>query len=273
MLDRRDFIAALAAFAGCSDAAPELPGPEEASKQPFEFVPHVVGANTAIAGWGFFEAVELLAELGFPTIEVQNLVGSLEPTPGEFPGFRVDQISAPERERIVASLAPFEHVTVHLPYSMPYILPEASDSVEAFETTFDAAALCGAKLAVLHPQPRETDLLQHWDVAVERIRRWADLAADRGFRIAVETGAPPSVPDCVRLLDEVGHENVGAALDVGHQANFAALSRFTSDQYPTADAIRAYNDLNLRLVDALGEKLLHLHIHDIEPRPGRSTSP
>ncbi len=266
-VDRRQFFtlaAGVAGWYGCG-AASDPSAPAEQAARPWDFVPYVVGANTAISGLGFFEAIDLLAGIGYPAVEVQNLLGTLEPTPGQFPGFRIDRVSQQERERIVAALEPFEYVTAHLPYSMPYIDPQADDAVAEFETTFDAAALVGAKVAVLHPQPHGTDLLANWSTAVERIRKWGSMAADRGFRIAVETGAPPSVPDCVRLLDEIGHDNVGSTLDVGHQARFAELAGFAKDQYGSSEAVRAYNDVNLQLVDALGDKLIHFHVHDIEP--------
>ncbi len=237
----------------------------ESASPSFEFVPYVIGANTAVSGMGFFEALELLHGIGFPTVEVQNLLGTLGPTPGEFPGLRIDQVSDEDKQRIVEALKPFEYVTAHLPYSMPYIQPDAAEAVAEFESTFDAAALVGAKMAVLHPQPHGTKLEDNWDTAVQRIRHWGDMGAERGFRIAVETSAPPSVPEFVRLIHEIGHDNVGATLDVGHQAHFAELARFTKEEYATKEAIRAYNDVNIQIVESLGDKLIHMHVHDIEP--------
>lgn len=261
-----------AAMLGCSQPRP---GRQATTRQGHEFVPHVVGANTAITGWGFFEAVELLAEIGFRTIEVQNLVGRLEPTPGAFPGFRFDQISAEDKQRIQAALEPFDHVTTHLPYpkSMPYILPDAGDAVAQLEIALDATELVGAKVAVLHPQPSGTDLYQHWSTAVERIRKWGSMASDRGFRLACETAMPNSIPDLVRFIEEIDHENVGVALDVGHQAEFKELAGIRPEDYGEPESIRAYNDLNIRIVEMLGEKLIHFHVHDIEPETWQEHKP
>lgn len=44
------------------------------------------------------------------------------------------------------------------------------------------------------------------------------------------------------------------------------------DRGPAA-GIKAYNDLNLELVDRLGAKLIHLHVHDIEPSTWREHKP
>lgn len=235
---------------------------------PHSFVPHVVGANTAITGYGFFEAVELLRTLGYRSIEVQNLVGALEPTEGAFPGFRFDQTSQADKERILAALAPFDAVTVHLPYEdwMPYIDPSDSEGLAALEMCLDAAGYLGAQLAVLHPQPRVGDIYTTWDTAVERVRKWGAMAEERGFRLACETAMPNSLPDLERFLDAVNHDNVGVTLDVGHQARWKELSEIPEADYAKPESIRAYNDLNIAITRALGSKLLHTHTHDIEPQ-------
>jgi len=263
-LDRRGFLALLASAAACNEPDNQGPG---STAQRYEFPTYVAGANTAIAGWGFFDAVELLAEIGFPTIEVQNLDGRLEPTEGKFPGFRLDELSEAEKERVRESLAPFERVTVHLPYpaEMNYIAPGADDSVAALERALDAAAFVGAKIAVLHPQPSGADLTADWSTAVERIRRWGSMAEDRGFRLACETSMPNSVPELLRFHDEIDNPAVGVTLDVGHQARFAELAQIEKSEYASDEGIRAYNDLNARIVRELGDRLIHLHVHDIEP--------
>ena len=53
----------------------------------FEFPRHFIGANTAISGYGLFEAIDLLRDLGFRTIEIQNLVGEPKPISGKFQEF------------------------------------------------------------------------------------------------------------------------------------------------------------------------------------------
>ena len=82
----------------------------------FEFPKHLIGANTAINGYGLFAAIDLLRDLGFRTIEIQNLVGAPEPTAGKFPGFRWEQSNDELRDRIKTALKDFELITTHLPY-------------------------------------------------------------------------------------------------------------------------------------------------------------
>jgi len=264
-MDRRCFLASLAgALAACG--ASQTP-PESADEAAFSFVPHVVGANTAISGYGLFEAIDTLRDIGFRTVEMQSFIGTPEPTEGEFPGFRPDRTSAENKERIAAAFEPFDAVTVHLPYEKwtPYLDPDTVEGVEYIDLCLDDAALLGAKVAVLHPQPKGGDLTAHWSTAVERIRRWGEMAADRGLRLACETSAPKSLPDVVRFIDEIGHDNVGVTLDVGHQAGFEELAHIPESEYATPEAIAAYNDLNVEIVETLGDKLFHVHTHDINP--------
>ncbi len=267
-LDRRCFLRSLCGTAAASlwrcsqpDLAPEPPAAAHA------FVPYVVGANTAITGWGFFEVAALLADIGYRSVEVQNLSGKLDPVEGEFPGFTYDKISEEDKERILAALKPFDHLTAHLPYAadMNYIAPAADEAVSRLGNAMDAAEFLGAKLAVLHPQPSGADLYANWDLAVSRIREWGSIAADKGFRIAFETAMPNSVPDLVRFQEEIGHDNVGVTLDVGHQARFKELAHVEPEERGSPQAVQAYNDLNLRIVEALGGKLFHVHTNDIEP--------
>jgi len=269
-LNRRQFLttasSCAASLVACSpaDRSGEPSSPEGNG---YQFVPYIVGANTAITGWGFTEAAKLLHDIGYRTIEVQNLVGTLEPTPGEFPGFRFDKASEADKESILEAIEPFDYVTVHLPYEdwMPYINADDTEGAAFLETCLDAAAFIGAKVAVLHPQPKGTDLVANWSTVVERIRRWGSMAEDRGFRLACETSMPNSIPDLVRMHEEIDHDNVGVTLDVGHQGRFVELSHIVKEDYGTAAAIQAYNDLNIGIVEALGDKLIHFHTHDIEP--------
>jgi sugar phosphate isomerase/epimerase len=101
---------------------------------------------------------------------------------------------------------------------------------------------------------------------LRRIRRWGDMAQRHKIRIALETGYPPSVKDYVRLVKEVDHPAVGATIDVGHQSKYAELvARIPPERRGTPEGIRAYNDTTLSIIEQLGPKTMHLHVHDIDP--------
>ena len=243
------------------------------------FPDYLLGANTAIDGYSLWAAIGLIKRLGFRTLELQNLVGQPEGRPGQFPGFDLKNCSAAIKRRLRAELASFPRVTVHLPYTgLEYFAPEGSpggESAAIIVRTLEAAAFVGAKIAVLHAKPVPgLSFQQSRPILIERLRQWGDFARQHGFAIAVETGYPPSVADFVQLIKQVDHPAVGATLDVGHQARYLELQRRVKGlALDSPQAIRAYNDVNMEIVRELGDKLLHLHVHDIQPSTWREHQP
>lgn len=230
----------------------------------------MVGANTAIQGYGLYQAIDLVRSLEFPVIEVHPM-GRPEPTPKVFPGFQFDAMTAAERAKLKGALRGFRRVTTHLPYTGLNWLSADKDAraaaVKAVDVALEGSGYLGAKLSVLHPQPltnaswktRETEY-------VDAIRRWGDRARQLGIQIAVETGFPPSVAEHLDFIHAINHPSVGATLDVGHQGRFKDLaSRVEPEDRAKPESIKLYNDTNIELVQKLGPKLFHLHVHDIDP--------
>ena len=242
----------------------------EPRSKPARFGPDAVGANTAITGLGLFDAVNLLRRIGFETIEF-HAMGRPDPTPGKFPGIQFDQFPADQRRRLARALSPFAHVAVHLPYSGLRLVStdaeEQSRSRRLIETAMDAAAYFSVEVAVLHClPPRGKKLGDAWEELVELFHRWGHRAARGGFRLAIETGYPASVAQFVELIRDIDHESVGATIDVGHQIHYAEFRRSFPGKIPASpEAFRAYNDVLHQLVDQLGSKLIHFHVHDIDP--------
>src|SRR5262245_18221407 len=230
----------------------------------------ILGANTAVTGYGLFEAIELIRELGFETIEIQPM-GKIAATPGQFPGFHFDRISDRDKRRLRESLKGFRSVTAHLPYTDLHWLsrfePIAEFAGKQVDIALDAAAYYECKVAVLHPELANGRTLQEsWPELIRRIRRWGDRAQRAGIRLALETGYPRSVRDYLRLIREIDPDSVGSNVDVGHQANYEELvAKINPEERGTPKGIRAYNYTIHAIIDGLGPKLFHFHIHDIEP--------
>jgi len=254
MTRRQTITALLGAFAAARLRAADL----DAS---------ALGANTAITGYDFFEAVELIRKLGFPAIEIHPM-GEIAATPGRFPGFEFDRLSSTDKRRMRKALEGFAHVTSHLPYTdlktfSPFA-PIREFSRGRVETALEGAAYFGSELCVLHAEPAPLD--ETWNERLRLYRDWGDIAKKHGMTIALETGFPQSVKDFVRLIEAIDHSHVGATLDVGHQRAYAELvAKVPENQKGSPEGIRAYNDTNIELIEKLGDKLLHIHIHDIEP--------
>jgi sugar phosphate isomerase/epimerase len=222
-----------------------------------------VGANTAIEGSGLIDAIRTIRDLGFPAIEFHTM-GTPGPVRGKYPGFPFDQLSAEWRARIREELRPFRHLTAHLPYTgLNYMVSERD--ARQVEIAMEGAAHFGATLAVLHPQPVDS-LDSIWPQYLDRFRRWGDRARALGLTLGLETGFPRSIRDYVRLIREIDHPQVGATVDVGHQRRYEELlSRVKPMDRATPDGIRAYNDTTIAIVEQLGAKVLHFHVHDIDP--------
>lgn len=226
----------------------------------------LLGANTAVDGYSLMDAIKLVKDCGFPTIEIQPM-GRPEATPGKYPGFEFDKLSDSARRDIRKQLRGFQMVTAHLPYTgLDHLTSE--DSRRAVETAMNAAEYFGAKMTVLHPQPvADNKLNDAWPQRLELYRRWADRAKKGGLKIAAETGFPRSIRDYVRLIQEVDHPSFGSTIDVGHQAKYAELvARNTREP-------RAYNDTTIEIIERLGAKVFHLHVHDIDPQTWQEHKP
>jgi sugar phosphate isomerase/epimerase len=102
----------------------------------------------------------------------------------------------------------------------------------------DAAADWGGRVIVLHSSDLVAESGSELDVGLAR--EVVACAAERQVRIALENG---QLPFLVNAIEKV--EGLGICLDVGHV-------------YLTPDPMSAF-------LDAIQERLIHLHLHDMLP--------
>lgn len=232
--------------------------------------PAIIGANPYFPGYDLYRSIGILHGLGFQTIELHPM-GSPSARPGMPPGFDFDRISEAEKQRLRQALAPFRYVSTHLPWvDTPYFSPfEPSHEYgsQRIEVALQASGFVGAEVANVHVQrSAHISMEDAYPMLIRTFRRWGDIAGELGLRLAIETGYPESVREFVQLVREVDHESVGATVDVGHQKNFAELTaQVKPEERGSPEGIRAYNDVTLQIIDELGPKIFHMHVHDIEP--------
>jgi len=230
-----------------------------------------MGACTAIDGFSLEDSIRTVRELNFPAIEIQCM-GELQGRPGKYPGFLFNELTAVQKAKITRDLRGFKLVTAHLPYSglnyMDRDEAKRAFSVRTLEHALEGAGHFGARLAVLHPQPLDpAEESTRWNEYLDRFRLWGDRARKLGFKIGLETGYPRSVQQYVRLIQEIDHPAVGSTIDVGHQKTYRELtSRIRPEQRGTPEGIRAYNETTFDIMQRLGPKVFHFHVHDIEPQ-------
>jgi len=239
----------------------------------------MLGSNTAMPGFGLVEAIQAVRELGFPAIEIHPF-GGPEPQPKVFPGFQFDRLTDAEKQRIRKSLAGFRCVTTHLPFIEMHFFsrfaPVAEFSNRQLEIAMEATAFFGAKVAVAHVTGPSWPLTLEdvWPDIIRRFRQWGNIAARGGFKLTIETGYPNSVGDFVRLVKEIGHDAVGATIDVGHQVGYTDFAaRVKPAERNTPAGIAAYNDVMHEIIDQLGPKLFHFHVHDVDPKTWKDHRP
>ncbi len=241
-----------------------------ASAQTRGLDPAVIGANPYFPGYGLFRSISILRDIGFQTVEIHPM-GAAAARPGMPPGFEFDRAGQGERERILESLSAFRHISTHLPWvDTPYFSPYEPAhefGVRRIDTALAASSFVGAEVANIHvQQSAHLSLTEAWPMLLRTLRGWGDKAADEGFRLAIETGYPRSVREFVRLIEEIDHDHVGATIDVGHQKEYAELTaRVAPEDRGSEHGVRAYNDVTHEIIDSLGEKVFHMHVHDIEP--------
>ena len=259
---RRRFVLQSLAGLGCLAGADKLAARNLDSS--------IIGMNTYFPGWGLYRSIEALQKLGFQTVEMQPM-GTIEPRPGVPPGFQFDRLSAEEKQRLKKAVEGFRYVSTHVPWTdLHYFSPFdniAKFSARQIDIALEATAFLGAEVANIHAQrSAHLSLEQSWPLMVRQFRRWGDFAKAAGFRLSIETGYPQSVRDFVRFIEEIDHSHVGATIDVGHQKEYTELlARVKPGEKGTPAGIKAYNDINHELIDRLGAKLFHFHVHDIEP--------
>lgn len=213
------------------------------------------------AGSRLEEALQQAAAMGFKAVEL-TLWGQAFHSVGDLPGFWWRELGAEGRRRLTVRLEAFEVADGHLPF-VDCPLVSANKYVQEltralYAEALEALAELGGRIGVFHLQPcaaRSPEQL--WQRLLEGCRWLGDAAAEAGVRVALETGYPAG-DAFARLVRQADHSAVGACIDVGHLAASVGREKQSTDQ-----GAAAFNDYLLHLVDELGDKLWHLHVHDV----------
>lgn len=237
-----------------------------------------IGTNLPFLGISLTDALKEVRRLGFQTVELMAS-GSPVARPGRQPGFEFGKLSEAQKQTIKDALQEFKHVSVHLPFGGIYVA--SSDPAEQergraiMEDSLRGAAYFGVETANIHLiPPRGKKLADCWDELVRLYRRWGDMAQEGGFVLAVETGYPTSVRDFLRFIEEVDHPSVGGSIDVGHEIWYEEFRSRYGEKIPnTPEAYKHYNDVIESIIDGLGDKLFHFHVHDIDPAVWKEHKP
>jgi sugar phosphate isomerase/epimerase len=228
-------------------------------------VPFTLGLNTAsLAGYSLADALTAAAELGFQAVELLAYEGATH-SQGDLPGLWFNDLDTAGKDRLLRLLEPFPCRSLHAPFTdaplLTYNKRTRENAIAQLQETIDLASFIGATAIATHANRRNNLLLDaFWPELLDVYRRLGDyaLAHGRGVKLGVETGYPEDAPTFARLVQEIDHPAIGATIDVGHVRNSVP-----KDQWGTKAGIVKLNDDIAYLLETLGDKVVHFHIHDV----------
>lgn len=223
----------------------------------------VIGVGLGcFANQPFWDALARARELGFESIELLSVEGSRHSV-GLLPGIWFDGIDADALERLRRALAPFAHTSVHAPFVdaplFTYNRGVAREALRQVSACIAVAGKLGMRAVAVHANGRTfLDARDYWDDMVRVFRTLGDAAAEAGTVVALETGYPTRYEQFLRLVHAIDHRAVGACVDIGHVA-------FLEESGPrgTDEGVLRYNRNLIALCRGLGDKLVHMHLHDV----------
>ena len=228
-------------------------------------MPFTLGVNTAsLAGYSLEDALRTAATLGFQAVELLAYEGATH-SQGDLPGLWFDDLDTAGKDNLLRLLEPFPHRSLHAPFAdaplLTYNKRTRENAIAQIQETIDLASFVGASAIATHANRRNNlPLESFWSELLDVYRRLGDyaLAHGGGVKLGVEIGYPEDAPTFARLVQEIDHPAVGATIDVGHVRNSVP-----KDQWGTTTGIARLNDDLHYLLQTLGDKVIHFHIHDV----------
>ena len=226
---------------------------------------HQLGVQIAsLADYDLLDAIETVRKLGFSAVELPAFRG-VRHSVGEVPGFWFDELTEEEREKLKEVLQGFQHVALHAPFvdlplftSNPGVRGEALDQIRM---ALEAAWFLKAEVVTVHANHKTGySLEEFFGEMVDAFRRLGDFALGCGTKIGIETGYPNRVREYLKLILEVGHEAVGATLDVGHIRTYLSPNLLGSERGP-----ELFNNTLMHITRMLGSTIFQIHLHDVRP--------
>lgn len=225
--------------------------------------PDQIGVSTAsLAGYDLATAIQTIHDMGFGAIELLAFEGA-QHSQGPLCGVWFDQRTTRELQELRRQVSDFRFVTTHAPFIDLVLFTHnpglREESLRQIRVAVEGTAAIGGTLTVVHAHPRHWFTVEEsWDEMVTTFRQLGELGAAHGVRVTIETMFPPTVQQFAQLIRDIGHDFVGATVDVGHVA-----WTVPQELRGKPEGIALYNDNLLALVEALGPRLQHSHLHDV----------
>lgn len=186
--------------------------------------------------------------------------------------FLWDDLDDSQKAELLAIREQFSRAVIHAPYvDMPLVSVNPlveRESLRQILASVRAAGALNLETVTIHTGLHHHSISRNQFVRrlVAPLRLLGEAAAACGTRICVENWQFPADPDeHSGLLEAVDHPAVGATVDLGHIAYWYRRDGVTALRDRVA--IEEYNARLLRLIDRLGDRIWHIHAHDVTPAP------
>ncbi len=222
-----------------------------------------LGFNTAcLHGLPLAECMRLGSATGLRGVELLSFA-DYRNAMGDIAGMFFDRLTAAQKTELIALTEPFDNVSIHAPFwDMQPFSPNPGlrdETRRQLRETLRMAGEIGASTVTTHVIPKSGyEWYEYRAEAVEYYRELGDVAAEAGVTVTIETGFPVAIEEFASLVHDIGHDAVGANVDVGHLRGI-----MSAEEKAAPDAAETYNDLLTAHIESLGAKMYHMHLHDI----------
>jgi sugar phosphate isomerase/epimerase len=223
-----------------------------------------LGFNTAcLPNRPLREITDLGAGLGLAGIELLSFA-DYRHSQGDLAGLYFDRLTWEQKQHLAELTAPFEHLSAHAPFwDIAPFSPNPGireESRRQLLLATKALADLGGSTITTHVVPKTGyELHEYRPEILDFYRELGDVACDCGVTVTMETGWPlVHVRGFADLVYDIDHPAVGANVDVGH-----LRGAMSAEEKASAEAPAIYNDLLAAHVASLGQKVYHMHLHDI----------
>ncbi len=182
--------------------------------------------------------------------------------------FLWEELDPATQDAIKAIRQHFGRGVIHAPFvdtplvsSNPYIEQESHRQI--FMSVAAAKALSLEAVTVHAGLPAKNMTMNEFRRRLIRVlQSLGEAAAAANTHIALENWRYPSDPDAhLQILEQVGHPNVGATLDVGHISYWFQNEGITG--LHSEAELEEYHRRLYQFIDTLGQRIVHVHMHDV----------
>ncbi len=223
-----------------------------------------LGFNTAcLPNRTLEETIKLGGSLGFTGVELLSFA-DYRHSQGDLAGLYFDRLTEEQKQGLAEHIAPFENVSAHAPFwDIAPFSPNPGireESRRQLKLATQSLAQLGGSTITTHVIPKTGyELDEYRQEIVDFYRELGDVAGEAGVTVTMETGWPTvEVEAFAEIVYDVDHPAVGANVDVGH-----LRGAMSAEEKASAEAPAMYNDILAAHVQSLGEKVYHMHLHDI----------